>query len=87
MDTQRMLYSFQDMHLLRCPSPNAIFDGVFTVARNLIKKDALKRIVFRRRLAQTVAKRNAMTASPEDLAEYDIEDKTSTTSDIAGGVC
>ncbi|OQV17124.1 hypothetical protein BV898_08841 [Hypsibius exemplaris] len=30
----------------------------------------------RRRHAQTVDERNAMTASPEDLAEYDIEDET-----------
>ncbi|OWA55668.1 hypothetical protein BV898_20056, partial [Hypsibius exemplaris] len=33
-------------------------------------------IAFRRRHAQTVYERNAMTASPEDLAEYDIEDQT-----------
>ncbi|OWA52196.1 hypothetical protein BV898_16655 [Hypsibius exemplaris] len=32
-------------------------------------------IAFRRRHAQTVAERNTMTASPEELAEYDIEEE------------
>ncbi|OWA51883.1 hypothetical protein BV898_16344 [Hypsibius exemplaris] len=122
MDTQRMPYSFEEMHLLRRPSPNAIFDGVFIVARNLIKKTyqnycstpalvngpilMLKCIEYNlmadpssyrkarrnlaspwiRRHAQTVAERNTMTASPEDLAEYDIEEETSAAPEIAESV-
>ncbi|OWA53748.1 hypothetical protein BV898_18170 [Hypsibius exemplaris] len=36
--------------------------------------------------AQTVAERNTMTASPEDLAEYDIEEETSAAPEIAESV-
>ncbi|OQV18424.1 hypothetical protein BV898_07435 [Hypsibius exemplaris] len=43
-------------------------------------------IAFRRRHAQTVAERNTMTASPEDLAEYDIEEETSAAPEIAESV-
>ncbi|OWA50634.1 hypothetical protein BV898_15144 [Hypsibius exemplaris] len=34
----------------------------------------------------TLTERNTMTASPEDLAEYDIEYETSSASDIAGDI-
>ncbi|OWA53786.1 hypothetical protein BV898_18207 [Hypsibius exemplaris] len=41
---------------------------------------------LQKRHAQTVAERNTMTASPEDLAEYDIEEETSAAPEIAESV-